>query len=97
MLEDLTHERCAKCLNQTFRVSHEDRTLELELIETKKLGPDREDGGRAPFSLVFRGPGRVLLPQAIHQVANDELGTLQIFLVPLGPREESLLYEAIFT
>jgi hypothetical protein len=50
-------------------------------------------GGRAPFSLVFRGGPTPPLPQRIHRVEHAELGALEIFLVPVGPDR----YEAVFT
>ena len=33
----------------------------------------------------------------IYEVVHDELGSVQIFLVPIGPDAEGMVYEAIFT
>ncbi len=92
---DLTHDECAECLNDTFTITHEGTDHEVQLIEAEKLGSGAE-GGRAPFSLIFRGPEDMDLPQASYQVAHDKLGSRQIFLVPLGPDKEGMLYEAVF-
>jgi len=52
---------------------------------------------RAPFSIVFRGPRNVVLPQRIYEVEHDTIGAFPLFLVPIGPDQEGMLYEAIFT
>ncbi len=65
--------------------------FEAELVEVTEIA--REPGGRAPFSLVFRGGPDPPLPQRIYRVEHDELGALEIFLVPIAPDR----YEAVFT
>ena len=92
---DLTHDACAECLNDTFTITHESTDHEVQLIEAKELGSGA-DGGRAPFSLLFRGPEGMELPQGVYKVAHDDLGDGEIFLVPLGPGKEGVLYEAVF-
>ena len=74
--------------------------MDFELISVTGLGestgakpPDR----RQPFSIVFRGPGDVLLPQRIYMIEHEEIGAFDLFLVPIGPDERGLRYEAIFT
>ena len=52
--------------------------------------------GRAPFSLAFDGPAQPLLPQAIYRLEHAELGTLEIFIVPLAQDARATRYEAIF-
>ena len=53
----------------------------------------REPGGRAPFSLVFRGGPSPPLPQRIYRVEHELLGAIEIFLVPIAADS----YEAVFT
>lgn len=76
-----------------------DETLALELVSTHALSSDTvESSLRAPFSLVFRSPGeRRHAPQQIYTVRHGELGALEIFLVPIGPDEGGMRYEAVFT
>lgn len=72
--------------------------LVLELVSVTPL-PSTGVGQRAePFSLEFRGPDEPLLEQRIHALKHDELGDLDLFLVPLGPDPETgrMRYEAIF-
>ncbi len=92
---DLTHDECAQCLNDTFTITHEGTDHQVQLIEAQKFGSGA-DGGRAPFSLLFRGPEGMDLPQASYQVAHDKLGDGELCLVPLGPGKEGMLYEAVF-
>ncbi|MDX6508976.1 MAG: hypothetical protein QOG81_728, partial [Gaiellaceae bacterium] len=37
------------------------------------------------------------LPQQIYRFDHDELGTLEIFIVPIGTDEGGVRYEAVFT
>jgi hypothetical protein len=75
--------------------------LDVVLISAGELGgrPEEEPAGhrRRPFSIVFRGPGDVLLPQRIYRMEHARIGSFELFLVPIGPDEEGLRYEAIFT
>ena len=97
-LQDLRHEHFAPRVNDTFQIRAGSSTIEARLIEARKLGTGRRDR-RDPFSLIFRGPRGVVVPQSIYQVDAGALGTLDIFLVTIGPDpdEEGMLYEAIFT
>ena len=65
--------------------------FDAELVEVTEI--DREPGGRAPFSLVFRGGPDPPLAQGIHRVEHEQLGALEIFLVPIATDR----YEAVFT
>ena len=74
--------------------------LEVELISATALGGSagcEPPARRQPFSIVFRGPGDVLLPQRIYRIEHEEIGAFDLFLVPIGLDEEGLRYEAIFT
>ncbi len=70
--------------------------IQLELIEVTPGArvPGRKRQG---FSLVFRGPHRPGVPQAIYQLEHEAMGTFEIFLVPITPDPQGALYEAVFT
>ena len=51
---------------------------------------------RVPFSLIFRGPRTPVLPQCIYTLAHAQLGTFDLFLVPIGPDADGMRYEAVF-
>ncbi len=99
MLESFTLETFSERLCETFHLYPEDQEpLEVELISATALSAGAEPPGRRqPFSIVFRGPGEILLPQRIYRMEHEEIGTFDLFLVPIGPDEKGLRYEAIFT
>ncbi len=72
-------------------------TLLIEVTPAPDPGIRSARAGRAPFSLVFRSPPGAPLPQHIYRVQHDELGALDLFLVPIGPDEEGMRYEAVFS
>jgi hypothetical protein len=91
-LEALTADDFAPLLHQRFCVDPGDRPpFDVELIEVNEI--PREPGGRAPFSLVFKGGPSPPLAQRIYAVEHDRLGALEIFLVPIAADR----YEAVFT
>jgi hypothetical protein len=86
-LDDLTAADFKPLLHDRFDLAG----FDVELIEVTEL--DREPGGRAPFSLVFEGGPTPPLPQSIYAVHHEAVGSIEIFLVPIG----SDRYEAVFT
>ena len=96
MRDGMTREDFAPHLNTTFRLRHgeEAEPLELELIEIsggKTHGQDSHS-----FSLIFRGGPHFRLSQHIFTLEHDALGTLDIFLVPVGQVPDGFHYEAVF-
>jgi hypothetical protein len=82
-------------VGEAFTAVHEGAPIALRLEEVRALGSALRPGGA--FSLTFAGPSSPLLPQATYRVENAGLGVLDIFIVPVGRRQDSLIYEAIFT
>ena len=75
-----------------FRIAPDDSPpFDIELVEVTEI--PREPGGRAPFSLEFQGGPNPPLPQRIYRLEHEELGAIEIFLVPIA----SDRYEAVFT
>lgn len=98
MLESLTAEVFAGRIGDRFRLHvTSDHTIEVELFEATVLGSRRAAKGRAPFSILFRGPVTPVLPQRIYRIDHAVMGSFDLFLVPLGPRNGGMVYEAIFT
>ena len=97
VIRTLTVETFAELAGDRFALRvGPDATLELELIEANPLGagPGR---GRTPFSVLFRGPLAPVMPQRIYRLAHETLGSRELFIVPIGPRDGGMVYEAIFT
>jgi len=68
--------------------------LRLELTAVRDLGR-RSD--LSTYALEFRSPGeRRHAPQGTYRLTHAELGTLEVFLVPIGPDTEGMRYEAVF-
>ena len=109
MLDKLTSADFAAHLHTTFQLSLRpwDQThdvaahgaaLPLELIEVADLGADSAVAAtqRRPFSLTFRHPDISYLPQRIYTLEHVALGRLDLFLVPIGPDQSGMRYQAIF-
>ena len=98
-LKTLSFEQLEPCLNQPFAITPEGHEpLILELIAVEKRGhfdPDFAD--RQAFSLIFRGPLEPVLEQQIWPMQHAAMGSLEIFLVPIGPDKKGMRYEAVFT
>lgn len=73
-------------------------TLELVLIEVHDLGVRTTEAGElSNYSLVFRSPVRDrYAAQGTYRLAQESLGAMDVFLVPLGPDAQGMRYEAIF-
>jgi len=87
----LNRELFAPHVKTSFRFEKEGGHVELELEEVS--------GGRGaarPFSLLFRGPREGFLPQRTYRVEHVALGTLDIFIVPIGLDPSGYRYEAVF-
>jgi hypothetical protein len=69
--------------------------IPLELVEVI-AGHLRPGGARRTFSVVFRGPRGLRLMQRTYRLRHDEMGTIEIFLVPIAPDAQGPLYEAVF-
>ena len=92
-LTDLTAESFSHRLQETFTLATPPTELKLVLTEVEELGQGQF---RRAFSLRFLGPARPILPQATYRLDNPALGSLEIFLVPLGPMNGGMRYEAVF-
>jgi hypothetical protein len=69
--------------------------LEAELISAEAYG-GRAGGSRQPFSIVFRGPSQPVLAQMTYRIEHAVLGSFDLFIVPIGPDEAGMRYEAVF-
>jgi hypothetical protein len=66
--------------------------LELTLAEVT----DRSNAQIEQFSVLFTGPASPWLPQGMYTLLHPETRALDLFLVPLGPRDGRMVYEAVF-
>jgi hypothetical protein len=66
--------------------------LELELTEVH----DRSNAQLEQFSVIFTGPASPWLQQGTYTLLHPQMQGLTLFLVPLGPRDGRMVYEAVF-
>jgi len=94
----LTHADFAGRLGEEFEVPDAGLVLTLdEATESSAPGGTGPDGQtRHQFSLVFAGPLEPALPQGTARTVHADLGEQYLFLVPLGPRGDTMRYEAAF-
>ena len=98
MLQDLTVAAFEAQQGTPFRIDYgSGAPLEVVLHQVRRHEP--HPGPRAePFSAYFLGPKSPILRQRIFKVEHDQMGTLELFLVPIGPdpRAGGMIYEAVF-
>lgn len=91
-----TKDDFTKHLRSNFRVL--DKTspnvIEVELVEVKA---GRSSDRHEQFSILFHGPVEPQLSQQVYAVEHAELGTFELFLVPVGADDKSVSYEAVFS
>jgi hypothetical protein len=96
MLDHLTKDDFKPLVGTTFQIRlNPQETVPVELTEISEF-PDYEGPRRAPFSLIFRGAHRFVLPQQTYRIEHEAIGPLEIFLVPIGPDPKGMGYEAVF-
>ncbi|MDM8550042.1 hypothetical protein QUF72_08200 [Desulfobacterales bacterium HSG2] len=104
-LSELQSSDFSPFLNQTFQV-HAGLTepVAAELIKVADRGwgmHDPETAKRRPFEIMFRFPAGIHVPQKIYPIEHENMGTLNIFIVPVGPEptdpEHRILYQGIFS
>jgi hypothetical protein len=101
LLDRVTQSIFSKHLNSTFRVRlHSGEVLEARLADTSDRsspsGGDSFPTARTPFSLLFKTAQGALPDQGIYRVEHDHLGTLDLFLVPVGFDNAGKVFEAVF-
>jgi hypothetical protein len=72
----------------------------LSSCEETSYRPPPEPGRepqRVPFSLIFHGPAERPLRQQICAFRHPQLGAFELFIVPLGPDDQGMRYEAVIS
>ncbi|MDV3348304.1 hypothetical protein D0962_21895 [Leptolyngbyaceae cyanobacterium CCMR0082] len=96
MFKTLTLSDFSSTVGSSFQVCPEpDTSLQLELLEAVELSSSSSARSES-FSLLFKGPSDVVLPQKLYSMNHSDLGDLSIFLVPVAGASDGIRYEAIF-
>lgn len=101
MLDTLTPDSFLPHVGTVFRLRAPGGagTLDLALVSAQAVGSSRRSGAvrERAFSVVFLGPaGAPILPQATYRLEHEEMGALDLFLVPVGIDGGRAQYEAVF-
>lgn len=78
--------------------THEGQAFDVVLaaVEPTPYGdPSAYNGRRMPFSLLFHAEDETFVPQQICTMAHAEAGEVPLFIVPLGPKDGVMRYEAV--
>jgi hypothetical protein len=95
---DVTVETFSGRERQAFTIRFADGVIDLTLAEvTPAPGHWGRGDHRQPFSVLFEGTPEHVLPQGLWPLDHEELGRIELFLVPLGPEGDVMQYEAVFT
>lgn len=98
MIEKLTASDFKELTEQAFKLRHgECPDAEAKLIEVEKLSGQSGPSGRTPFSLLFACDESTEAVQSVFDLEHEKLGSLEVFLVPVGKDERGLLLEAVFS
>jgi hypothetical protein len=92
-LDTLTDGDFQPHIGQTFRMrlnANEQMDLTLREVRTHTYAPPSQK--RRGFSILFRSAYPKPAPQAIYTLTHDEMGTIDLFLVPTGLQEGGVCY-----
>ena len=92
-MRELTIDDFARLAGQAVRVDAANGSTQLRVVEVQELpGAARVAGG---FRVEMHGPLQSMLPQGTYLFHMSPQPT-QIFIVPVGPGEGIMRYEAVF-
>ena len=90
----MTAQQFSDCLHTPFQVRvSPTQHVPMHLI---RVAERNDSPSLDQFSLIFRGPMTPVLPQATREFLHERLGSLQLFMVPVGPDESGICYEVVF-
>ena len=78
---------------QTFRVGADGKGPDVVLNSVDVMKSGQRDGGS--FSVLFVGPEDYVMEQGMFRLTGETCA-FDIFLVPIGPRDDGMAYEAVF-
>jgi hypothetical protein len=81
-------------LDTVFELRAHGGSIPLRLVKADPAGDSGRPGGA--FSLLFVAPAGPFLPQSIYPLAHPAMGTMEVFLVPIGPTQGGNGYHAVF-
>lgn len=82
-------------LGQSVAFSADGLSFEADIKQVDRL---KQQAGQArqPFSVIFSAVQTQAYAQKIYTMRHPEIGDRMIFLVPIGPDQNGMCYEAVF-
>jgi hypothetical protein len=96
-LESVDYDSFFPLIGRTFSSGGEEGRVELVLGSVEKLGHRRGDAARDPFSLTFRGPQGLRVPQGTYRLECEDFGEIGLFITQLADGAKGSEFEAVFT
>jgi hypothetical protein len=99
-LDELRYEAVHPLIGSAFHISVPERgEVDLKITDVSRVMERVKSTRfkREPFTIHLLGPRDVRFSQGMYPFRHDELGELEMFIVPLGGQEDGLQYEAVFT
>ena len=97
-ISELTAETFNPYVNDVFQLHWSEINFEpVELLSATARPKFAVPGGRVPFTLKFRARSRQFyVPQGLYPLSHAQAGRVELFLVPVGPDETGMIFEAVF-
>lgn len=84
-------------VNSTFALQLGGTSMDLALAEaTRQVVRPFPGMMREPFSLIFRSSSQIVLPQRMYVLKHPAMGSVDIFLVPVGRDPRGIVYQAVY-
>lgn len=97
MLDKLTPASFEQHLGSRFRLDlGEAGSEDFELVKVQRYTAELRGPRTEPFSVYFLGSSPRILQQQIYRLEHEALGTLELFITPVGREGQRIHYEAVF-
>jgi hypothetical protein len=91
--ERLTYEDFKNRLNSQYIINTAEADVSIQLFE---LSEHKVSAQQERFSLLFKGPLGLFLPQKMYPCRHEEMGVFDLFIVPVAQVKDGFVYEAVF-
>jgi hypothetical protein len=95
MLENITHEAFEALIGQTVELEAGDIAFPAEVASVRVL-KQSPGAQRQAFSVELQSHAAKNHGQQIYRLSHDDLGVLDLFMVPIGAGEKGIRYEIVF-
>ena len=95
MPKDITHQDFKSILGETIELAAGESCFRAKVDSVELL---RENPGqqRPPFSVELLADIADNYAQQVYKISHPALGELSLFVVPLGPEKDGMLYQIVF-